>query len=67
MTHPALGEETMSTVEKRLEAIEGEAASLRELFEAAALSHGDRAYILRCFDLLEMELRAMRQFLVSLT
>lgn len=57
--------ETIAAAAVRLLTIEDEARNLRRLLDSEPLSPSDRAYITRCFDLLEMEVRALRQFLDS--
>ena len=58
--------ETIGAVVARMQAIESDVADLRMRVEAEELEISDRRYLSRCFDLLGMELRALRQYLVGL-
>lgn len=58
--------ERIANVTGRLEAIATEIDALRQTVEAEPLSVSDRQYLARCFDLLDMELRALRQYLDGL-
>lgn len=46
--------------------LERDVDALRRTIDAQKLSVSDRQYVSRCFDLLEMELDALRQFLGGL-
>lgn len=52
---PALG---------HMERIELEVELLRREIETTPLERSERQYVSRCFELLEIELRAVRQFLL---
>jgi hypothetical protein len=47
----------------RIQAIESDLAALRHTIDAETLSAGDHQYLSRCFDLLTMEVDALRQYL----
>ena len=51
----------------RLDAIQSEIGELRRVLDAEQLAVSDRQYVTRCFDLLTMELEALRQYLDGLT
>lgn len=58
--------ETISEIVVRMRVIETDVAALRHSVESEQLAFSDRRYLSRCFDLLDMELRALRQYLVGL-
>lgn len=58
--------ETISQVIERMQLIESDVASIRETVESEELGMSDRRYLSRCFDLLDMELRALKQYLLGL-
>jgi hypothetical protein len=60
---PMIDHETIAAAAVRLLTIEEEAAGLRRLLDNERMTPGDRAYLSRCFDLLDMEIRAVREFL----
>lgn len=47
-----------------MERIELEVELLRREIETTPLERSERQYVSRCFELLEIELRAVRQFLL---
>lgn len=49
-----------------VQSVEKEIASMRLKVGAEALDEADRQYLARCFDLLEMELDALRQYIAGL-
>jgi len=51
----------------RTHELESEIAELRRQIELEALGPADSQYLSRCFDLLAMELLALRQFITRLT
>lgn len=51
----------------RTQEIETEIAELRRNVELEPLGPADLQYLTRCFDLLAMELLALRQFLIRIT
>ena len=59
--------ETIGAVLSRVEGIESDVGALRRTIDAEALSVSDRQYVSRCFDLLHMELEALRQCLGGLS
>ena len=58
--------QAMAAAIARVEVIEAEAAELRQLVEREPLAPSQRQYLSRCFDLLDMELSALRQYLARL-
>lgn len=58
--------ETAGGVIARVRAIELDVVALRRTIDGEALSVSDRQYLSRCFDLLTMELDALRQYLRGL-
>jgi hypothetical protein len=58
--------EIVSGVLARLDGIGSEVTSLRRTVDAEPMQVSDRQYVSRCFDLLEMELGALRQYLHGL-
>lgn len=58
--------EAISQVIERIQMIESGMASIREAVESEDLGTSDRRYLSRCFDLLNMELRALKQYLLGL-
>lgn len=59
--------ETIGAVISRVAAIESDISGLRRTIDAEQLAVSDRQYVARCFDLLNMELEALRQYLGGLT
>ena len=59
--------QTTGAVIARVQAIESDIGELRRTIDAEALSMSDRQYLDRCFDLLNMELEALRQYIGGLT
>ena len=49
-----------------MQLIETDVASIRQTVESEDLGVSDRRYLSRCFDLLDMELRALKQYLLGL-
>ena len=58
--------ERFSQVIERMQLIETDVASIRQTVESEELGTSDRRYLSRCFDLLDMELRALKQYLLGL-
>ena len=58
--------ETIGGVLARVQAIESDIAALRRMIDGEELSVSDHQYLSRCFDLLTMELDAVRQYLHGL-
>ena len=58
--------ETVGGVLARGQAIESDIAALRRTIGGEELSVSDHQYLSRCFDLLTMELDAVRQYLHGL-
>ena len=54
------------TLIARLDAIQSDIGELRRIVDAEQLAVSDRQYLTRCFDLLIMELDALRQYLGGL-
>lgn len=61
--------ETIGAVIARVSAIESDVAALRRTVDGETLAVSDHQYLARCFDLLDIELHALRQYLdgMSLT
>ena len=59
--------EMIGAVIARVETIERDIGALRRTIDAEPLPVSDRQYLSRCFDLLHMELAAVRQYLGGLT
>ncbi len=59
--------EMIGAVITRVQAIESDVAALRRTLDGEAMAVSDRQYLARCFDLLDMELRALRQYLHGMT
>lgn len=55
--------ETIGAATARLQSIASDVSGLRRALDAEELSVSDRQYLSRCFDLLDMELDALRQYL----
>lgn len=55
--------ETMDAAVARVQSIAKDVSELRRALDAQALPVSDRQYLSRCFDLLAMELGALRQYL----
>ena len=58
--------ETIGGVLARVQAIESDIVALRRTIDGEELSVSDHQYLSRCFDLLTMELDAVRQYLHGL-
>jgi RNA polymerase-interacting CarD/CdnL/TRCF family regulator len=58
--------ETIGAAIARLQSVASDVSDLRRTLDAEGLSVSDRQYLSRCFDLLEMELSALRQYLDGL-
>lgn len=58
--------ETIGGVLVRVQAIESDIVALRRTIDGEELSVSDHQYLSRCFDLLTMELDALRQYLHGL-
>jgi hypothetical protein len=58
--------ETMGAVLARVQALESDVAAVRRMVDGEALAVSDRQYLERCFDLLDMEVRALLQYLGAL-
>ncbi len=58
--------ETMAAVLARVQTIESDVAAVRRMVDGEALAVSDRQYLARCFDLLDMEVRALLQYLGGL-
>jgi hypothetical protein len=58
--------ETMMAVLARVQTIESDVAAVRRMVDSEALAVSDRQYLARCFDLLDMEVRALLQYLGGL-
>lgn len=58
--------ETIGGVLVRVQAIESDVVALRHTIDGEELSVSDHQYLSRCFDLLTMELDALRQYLHGL-
>lgn len=54
---------TIAASIERVQSIESEIGALRVAIDAEPLAVSDRQYLSRCFDLLHMELDALRQYL----
>jgi len=57
---------TIGGVIARVQAIESDVVALRRTIDGEELSVSDHQYLSRCFDLLTMELDALRQYLGGL-
>lgn len=58
--------EAIGGVLVRVQAIESDIVALRRTIDGEELSVSDHQYLSRCFDLLAMELDALRQYLHGL-
>jgi hypothetical protein len=59
--------ETTRAVIVRVQVIEADIVALRRIIDGEELSVSDHQYLSRCFDLLTMELEAVRQYLQGFT
>lgn len=59
--------ETIGGVLVRVQVIASDVVALRRTIDGAELSVSDHQYLSRCFDLLTMELDALRQYLEGLS
>lgn len=57
---------TMEAVISHLDSMQSDLSELRRVLDAEPLAVSDRQYVARCFDLLSMELDALRQYLGGL-
>lgn len=55
--------ETIGVLLEQVHAIEEQIRGLRRTVDAEALAVSDRQYLSRCFDLLDMELGAIGQYI----
>ena len=60
-------EETAGALVRHVQTIESDVAALRQVLEAEQLALSDRQYLTRCFELLDMELVAIRQYIDGLS
>ena len=60
-------EETAGALVRHVQTIESDVAALRQVLEAEQLAVSDRQYLTRCFELLDMELVAIRQYIDGLS
>jgi hypothetical protein len=60
-------EETAGALVRHVQTIESDVAALRQVLDAEELAVSDRQYLTRCFDLLDMELVAIRQYIDGLS
>ena len=58
--------ETVDTFIGRIEAIEAEVGLLQATMEGEGLAPSERQYLARCFDLLHIELAAVRSYIAAL-
>lgn len=58
--------ERVSAAVERIRSIETDVSTLRRTIAGEELEPSDRQYLSRCFDLLDIELAALRQYLVEL-
>ncbi len=61
-----LERQTIEPVIARIERVESEVVDLQRTVEIEILAVSDRQYLSRCFDLLNMELRALREYVGEL-
>lgn len=54
--------QTKGAVMSRVQAIASDIDALRRIVDAEPLSVSDRQYLSRCFELLQMELKALREY-----
>lgn len=58
--------DTISTLTTRVGTLQADISDLRRAVDLEELTVSDRQYLSRCFDLLDMELSALRDFLTGL-
>jgi hypothetical protein len=58
--------ETIEAVMTHMQAIESDIDGMRRAIDAESLAASDRQYLARCFDLLNMEVEALRQYIGGL-
>ncbi|HVE72013.1 MAG TPA: hypothetical protein VNI54_11650 [Thermoanaerobaculia bacterium] len=58
--------ETVEALVGRIKAIEAEVGVLQSTVEGEVLAPNQRQYLARCFDLLHMELAAVRSYIAEL-
>ncbi|HEY0142144.1 MAG TPA: hypothetical protein VGF48_14690 [Thermoanaerobaculia bacterium] len=63
---PVMQAETVGALIQQVRAIEEQIRALRRTVDAEALAVSDRQYLSRCFDLLDMELGALGQYIDAL-
>jgi RNA polymerase-interacting CarD/CdnL/TRCF family regulator len=51
----------------RVQSVAADVSGLRRTLDGEGMSVSDRQYLSRCFELLEMELGALRQYLEGIT
>jgi hypothetical protein len=59
-------QETVDALIAQIQSIEGEVRVLQSTVDAELLGANQRQYLARCFDLLHMELTAVRSYLAGL-
>lgn len=59
-------QETMDALIARLQSIEAEVGVLQSTVEAEVLAANQQQYLARCFDLLHLELSAVRSYIAAL-
>jgi hypothetical protein len=58
--------ETINALTSRLGTLQSDVSAMRRTIDAEQLAITDRQYLSRCFDLLDMELTAVRDFIAAL-
>lgn len=58
--------ETVDALLARIHSIETEVEVLQSTVDAERITESDRQYLARCFDLLHMELTAVRNYIAEL-
>jgi hypothetical protein len=59
-------QETMDALIARIQSIEAEVGVLQSAVEAEVLAANQQQYLARCFDLLHLELTAVRSYIAAL-
>ena len=59
--------ETIAALTSRVGAIQSDVTAMRRDVDTQQLAATDRQYLSRCFDLLDMELTALRDFIAGLS
>lgn len=62
----SMKEETVDAVVARIQSIEAELKALQSTLDTEPLAANQRQYLARCFDLLHIELTAVRAYLAEL-